>query len=109
MINMRKKYNELYNENKTLHEYYQNELNIINGNSNSDRQIISAKSTNNIIVDNEDEIAELTKKLNENRTKFKNLVIIIAEYEKKMENFVKMINANKEVKEILFKNGITIN
>ena len=109
VINMRKKYNELYNENKTLHEYYQNELNIINGNSNSDRQIISAKSTNNIIVDNEDEIAELTKKLNENRTKFKNLVIIIAEYEKKMENFVKMINANKEVKEILFKNGITIN
>ena len=38
--------------------YYQYELNIINGNSNSDQQIISAKSTNNIIVDNEDEIAE---------------------------------------------------
>lgn len=109
VINMRKKYNELYNENKTLNEYYQSELNIINSNSNSDRQMVTAKSTNNIIIDNEDEIAELTKKLNENRTKFKNLVMIIAEYEKKMENFVKMINANKEVKEILFKNGITIN
>ena len=35
--------------------------------------------------------------------------MIIAEYEQKMKNFVQMINSNDEVKEVLYKNGISIN
>ena len=104
---------ELCQENLTLKDYYNSEINIINGNLSTERQMNNAKSSSNMINSSDEkeneEIEILTKKLNENRTKFKNLVMIIAEYEKKMENFVKMINANKELKEILYKNGIYIN
>ncbi len=56
-----------------------------------------------------DQINYLNKKLSENRIKFQKLVMIIAEYEQKMKNFVQMINSNDEVKEVLYKNGISIN
>ena len=113
VINMMKRYEELCQENLTLKDYYNSEINIINGNLSTERQMNNAKSSSNMINSSDEkeneEIEILTKKLNENRTKFKKLVMIIAEYEKKMENFVKMINANKELKEILYKNGIYIN
>ena len=73
-------------------------------NSNENFNSPQTESTSNI-----DEINYLNKKLSENRKKFQKLVMIIAEYEQKMKNFVQMINSNDEVKEVLYKNGISIN
>lgn len=71
----------------------------------------SVKSSKNFTFNQEqkEEVERLKTQLKESRVKFKDLVVTIAEYEKKMENFVKMINANREVKEVLYKNGIKIN
>ena len=73
-------------------------------NSNENFNSPQTESTSNI-----DQINYLNKKLSENRIKFQKLVMIIAEYEQKMKNFVQMINSNDEVKEVLYKNGISIN
>ena len=73
-------------------------------NSNENFNSPQTESTSNI-----DQINYLNKKLSENRVKFQKLVMIIAEYEQKMKNFVQMINSNDEVKEVLYKNGISIN
>jgi hypothetical protein len=73
-------------------------------NSNENFNSPQTESTSNM-----DQINYLNKKLSENRIKFQKLVMIIAEYEQKMKNFVQMINSNDEVKEVLYKNGISIN
>ena len=86
-------------------EYSYNSI-MLNQSENSNENFNSpqTESTSNI-----DEINYLNKKLSENRKKFQKLVMIIAEYEQKMKNFVQMINSNDEVKEVLYKNGISIN
>ena len=79
-----------------------------NNQNNSNRSNLN--SNNNIIINNNnEEIKSLKQKLNEARNKYKELVQVIVEYEKKMQNFVKLINSNREVKDILTKNGIQIN
>ena len=62
---------------------------------------MSTKSNNN-------ELNSLQNKLNEARNKYKELVGVLIEYEKKMKNFIELINNNDEVKEILLKNGVEL-
>ena len=121
VINSMKNIEELIKENNNLKEYL-NELN----NKSEENNNKEAKTSNLLIYQNNelnndlnlnssenqknnDEINYLNKKLSEKREKFKKLVAVIAEYEQKMKNFVKMINSNEEIKEILNKNGISIN
>lgn len=79
-----------------------------NNQNNSNRSNINSNN-NHIIINNNEEIKSLKQKLNEARSKYKELVQVIVEYEKKMQNFVKLINSNREVKDVLTKNGIQIN
>ena len=119
IINNKKKIEELEKENKILQQYL-DELNEAQNNQNeySYNSIMLSQSENSNenfnspqteSTSNIDEINYLNKKLSENRKKFQKLVMIIAEYEQKMKNFVQMINSNDEVKEVLYKNGISIN
>ena len=62
---------------------------------------MSTKSNNN-------ELNSLQNKLNEARNKYKELVGVLIEYEKRMKNFIELINNNDEVKEILLKNGVEL-
>jgi hypothetical protein len=62
---------------------------------------MSTKSNNN-------ELNSLQNKLNEARNKYKELVGVLIEYEKRMKNFIELINNNDEVKEILMKNGVEL-
>lgn len=55
------------------------------------------------------EINSLKEKLTESREQYKELVNVLVEYEKKLENFIGLINSNQEVKDVLNKNGIQIN
>ena len=119
IINNKKKLEDLEKENKILKQYL-DELNEANNNQNeySYNSLMLSQSENSNenfnspqteSTSNIDQINYLNKKLSENRIKFQKLVMIIAEYEQKMKNFVQMINSNDEVKEVLYKNGISIN
>ena len=81
-------------------KHYCESISSISNNNNS--------NTNRSQLHSNEEIKSLKEKLNDSRNKYKDLVQVIVEYEKKMQNFVKMINSNREVKEVMIKNGIQI-
>ena len=66
-------------------------------------------NNNNTNSNNSEEIKSLKIKVENARSQYKGLVQVIVQYEQKMKNFVKAINANHEVKEVFIKNGIQIN
>ena len=77
-----------------------NPFNLNKRNSNSNRHNNSS---------NKEEIQNLKLQLNETKTKYKEQVGIIMEYERRMKNFIQSVNSNQQVKDIFIKNGIQIN
>ena len=40
------------------------------------------------------------------KKKYKDLIVVASEYEKKMDVFIKLINSKAEIREVLAKNGV---
>ena len=78
--------------------------NIQNSLSLSPRNVFSE---GNSITQNE--LIELKTKINLIKNEYKKLVNSISSYEIKLNNLIKIINSNEEIKQILSQNGIEIN
>lgn len=87
---------------ESVHSNTQKEINITKVNNTNN-------NNNNTNSNNSEEIKSLKIKVENARSQYKGLVQVIVQYEQKMKNFVKAINANHEVKEVFIKNGIQIN
>ena len=89
---------------ESVHSNTQKEINITKVNNTNNNN-----NNNNTNSNNSEEIKSLKIKVENARSQYKGLVQVIVQYEQKMKNFVKAINANHEVKEVFIKNGIQIN
>lgn len=78
----------------------------VNNNNNSYNKNNVLSSNNN---NTSNEIAILKEKLNNSKKRYKDLLMVASEYEKKMDMFIKLINSKSEIKEVLAKNGIQFN
>jgi hypothetical protein len=110
IINSQKILQDLTKENKEL----KSKLNNNNNNSNKKRNNNSFYNNSNNSINfstksNNYDLTTLQNKLNDARNRYKELVGVLIEYEKRMKNFIELINNNDEVKEILIKNGIELN
>lgn len=52
------------------------------------------------------EIKALNEKIEESKRKYKNMIVLASEYEKKIDSLISLVNSKEEVREILRKNGI---
>ena len=112
IINSQKNLDNLIKENKELKTKLNNCSNqnsVKKKNNNSFNNNITNNSINNSNKSNNNDLNSLQNKLNEARNKYKELVGVLIEYEKRMKNFIELINNNDEVKEILMKNGVELN
>ena len=55
---------------------------------------------------NSNEVKILKEKLQTSKKKYKDLIVVASEYEKKMDVFIKLINSKAEIREVLAKNGV---
>ena len=55
---------------------------------------------------NSNEVKILKEKLETSKKKYKDLIVVASEYEKKMDVFIKLINSKAEIREVLAKNGV---
>ena len=111
IINSQKNLDNLIKENKELKTKLNNSTNQNSSkkkNNNSFNNNITNNSINMSTKSNNNELNSLQNKLNEARNKYKELVGVLIEYEKRMKNFIELINNNDEVKEILLKNGVEL-
>ena len=111
IINSQKNLDNLIKENKELKTKLNNSTNQNSSkkkNNNSSNNNITNNSINMSTKSNNNELNSLQNKLNEARNKYKELVGVLIEYEKRMKNFIELINNNDEVKEILMKNGVEL-
>ena len=83
---------------------------MINSSFRNEINIISRRDDNSFKNDyNNAEIMNLKKKINNSKKRYNDLINTASEYEKKMVNFVKLINSNPEIKAILSKHGVHFN
>jgi len=90
---------------------FNNTFSILNTSSRNDIDFPISKRDDNSFKDNFNnaEINNLKKKVLSSKKKYNDLFNIASEYEKKMTNFVKLINTNPEIKKVLSKYGIQFN
>ena len=90
---------------------FNNTFSILNTSSRNDIDLPISKRDDNSFKDNFNnaEINNLKKKVLSSKKKYNDLFNIASEYEKKMTNFVKLINTNPEIKKVLSKYGIQFN
>ena len=90
---------------------FNNTFSILNTSSRNDIDLPISKRDDNSFKDNFNnaEINNLKKKVLSSKKKYNDLYNIASEYEKKMTNFVKLINTNPEIKKVLSKYGIQFN
>ena len=90
---------------------FNNTFSILNTSSRNDVDLQISKRDDNSFKDNFNnvEINNLKKKVLSSKKKYNELFHIASEYEKKMNNFVKLINTNPEIKNVLSKYGIQFN
>ena len=87
-----------------------NTFTMINSSFRNEINIISRRDDNSFKNDyNNAEIMNLKKKINNSKKRYNDLINTASEYEKKMVNFVKLINSNPEIKAILSKHGVHFN
>ena len=102
-----KSQNTINNLKKELENKFNEKMenkNIQNSLSLSPRNVFSE---GNSITQNE--LIELKTKINLIKNEYKKLVNSISSYEIKLNNLIKIINSNEEIKQILSQNGIEIN
>ena len=102
-----KSQNTINNLKKELENKFNEKMenkNIQNSLSLSPRNVFSE---GNSITQNE--LIELKSKINLIKNEYKKLVNSISSYEIKLNNLIKIINSNEEIKQILSQNGIEIN
>ena len=98
------------------HHYYQTTggNNLTSRTNNINSSMSSNKSGNkselNLAKNNNkkssNEVKILKEKLESSKKKYKDLIVVASEYEKKMDVFIKLINSKNEIKDILAKNGV---
>ncbi len=90
---------------------FNNTFSILNTSSRNDIDLQISKRDDNSFKENFNnvEINNLKKKVLSSKKKYNELFHIASEYEKKMNNFVKLINTNPEIKNVLSKYGIQFN
>ena len=90
---------------------FNNTFSILNTSSRNDVDLQISKRDDNSFKDNFNnvEINNLKKKVLSSKKKYNELFNIASEYEKKMNNFVKLINTNPEIKNVLSKYGVQFN
>ena len=90
---------------------FNNTFSILNTSYRNDVDLQISKRDDNSFKDNFNnvEINNLKKKVLSSKKKYNELFHIASEYEKKMNNFVKLINTNPEIKNVLSKYGIQFN
>ena len=90
---------------------FNNTFSILNTSSRNDIDLPISKRDDNSFKDNFNnaEINNLKKKVLSSKKKYNDLFNIASEYEKKMTNFVKLINTNPEIKKVLSKYGTQFN
>ena len=90
---------------------FNNTFSILNTSSRNDIDLQISKRDDNSFKENFNnvEINNLKKKVLSSKKKYNELFNIASEYEKKMNNFVKLINTNPEIKNVLSKYGVQFN
>ena len=90
---------------------FNNTFSILNTSSRNDIDLQISKRDDNSFKENFNnvEINNLKKKVLSSKKKYNELFNIASEYEKKMTNFVKLINTNPEIKNVLSKYGVQFN
>ena len=89
--------------------YFNHSVNKSGINNNNSYNKPNAPGSNNNNTTSSGEIALLKEKLNNSKKKYKDLLTVASQYEKKMDMFIKLINSKSEIKEVLAKNGIQFN
>ena len=86
-------------------------LNITNSTFNNNNNINNSSMISDFSIKNNDskEVIILKNKLANSKKKYKDLITVAMKYQKKMDNFINVINNKKEIKDILNKNGIIFN
>ena len=90
---------------------FNNTFSILNTSSRNDIDLQISKRDDNSFKENFNnvEINNLKNKVLYSKKKYNDLFNIASEYEKKMNNFVKLINTNPEIKNVLSKYGVQFN
>lgn len=92
------------------HQYYQTTNNNLTSRTNNyiNSSMTSNKSDINSLSKkaNSNEVKILKEKLETSKKKYKDLIVVASEYEKKMDVFIKLINSKAEIREVLAKNGV---
>lgn len=84
------------------------EIKRTNTNTNQDNKDIDKHLTTDLHQENS-EIKVLNEKIEESKRKYRDMVLLASEYEKKVDGLIALINSKEEVREILRKNGVQFN